>query len=244
MKTARWIKGLSVALSLALGAGLARADAITVFAAASLQGPLDEIADSWPDGATLSYAGSGTIARQISLGAPADVVMLASPEWMNWLADRGHLAGAPEPIASNTLVLIGPAGSAPLEATDASALLDALDGGRLAMGQHRAVPAGVYGAAWLQSVGAWEVLRPHLAETENVRAALALVARGEAPLGLVYASDAQADPSVSVRYTVPADAHPPILYPAAAVTPEGAAFVAHLLTQRDRFVAAGFTDLP
>ncbi|WP_299688163.1 molybdate ABC transporter substrate-binding protein [uncultured Tateyamaria sp.] len=244
MKTARWIKGLTMAVSLLLGPLQATADPITIFAAASLQGPLDEVAAAWPGAATLSYAGSGTIARQISLGAPADVVMLASPEWMEWLADRGHLVGAPVNVTSNQLVLIGPPGATQFPSVDMENLRARLGDGRLAMGHHQAVPAGVYGAAWLRSISAWEDLRPRLAETENVRAALALVSRGEAPLGLVYASDAQADGTVEVLYSVPPDMHPPILYPAAAVTSQGAAFIDHLMAQRDRFATAGFKSLP
>lgn len=244
MKCARWIKGLATSAALSLAAGGVSAQSITVFAAASLQGPLDQIIEAWPGTARVSYAGSGTIARQISLGAPADVVMLASPEWMEWLATHGHLHGAAQDITSNRLVLIGPPGASALPTPDAQAIRERLTDGRLAMGHHMAVPAGVYAAAWLRTIGAWDALRPHLAETENVRAALALVSRGEAPLGLVYASDAQADPSVTVLYSVPPDAHPPILYPAAAVTAEGVAFLDHLKTARRAFADAGFVALP
>ena len=244
MKCARWIKGLATSLALACASGTASAEAVTVFAAASLQGPLERISDTWDAPVTISFAGSGTIARQISLGAPADVVMLASTDWMDWLADRGHLADRPVNITSNQLVLIGPMGGVPLPGLDADTLTDRLGDGRLAMGHHQAVPAGVYGAAWLRTIGAWDSLRPRLAETENVRAALALVSRGEAPLGLVYASDAQADPGVAILYTVPPGTHPTILYPAAAVTARGQPFVEHLRAQRHRFAEAGFAALP
>ncbi|WP_415921179.1 molybdate ABC transporter substrate-binding protein [Tateyamaria sp. SN6-1] len=244
MKRLLWINGLA-ALALWMATTIAgAAEPVRVFAAASLQGPLDRVADTWPGGATISYAGSGTIARQIDLGAPADVIMLASPDWMRWLRDRGALAGDPVDIISNRLVIIGPSDAAPLPDLTAPALRTRLGDSRLAMGQHRAVPAGLYAAAWMRNAGLWDALAPHLAETENVRAALALVARGEAPLGIVYASDAAASAAVRVLYTVPADAHPPIRYPAAAITPQGAAFVAHLAKHADQFVAAGFTDLP
>ena len=244
MKTSLWIKGLTLMLALVSSAARGETPPLTIFAAASLQGPLDEIARSWPGDTTISYAGSGTIARQISLGAPADVVILASPDWMDWLAERGHLYGAAIDLLSNRLVLIGPAGAAPLPAPSAEALRDRLGDGRLAMGQHEAVPAGLYAAAWLRHIGAWDGLRAQLAETENVRAALVLVSRGEAPLGLVYASDAAAEPGVAVLHTVPPDTHPPIRYPAAAITAAGAPFLDHLAAHRDRFVAAGFTALP
>mgnify|MGYP001793436317 CR=1 FL=1 len=244
MKSPRWIKGLAALIPLLLGAAAATGQPITIFAAASLQGPLDEIAEIWPGETTISYAGSGTIARQISLGAPADVVLLASSDWMDWLAERGHLHAPPRDIISNTLVLIGPPEAADVPDPTADTIARRLDGGRLAMGQHMAVPAGIYGAAWLRSIQAWGALRSQLAETENVRAALALVSRGEAPLGLVYASDAQADASVRTLYTVPSALHPPILYPAAAITPAGLPFLDHLVAQRARFEAAGFAALP
>ena len=109
---------------------------------------------------------------------------------------------------------------------------------------HDALPICLYGAAWLRRIGAWDTLRTRLAETENVRAALALVARGETPLGLVYASDAQADAGVRVLFDVPPDMHPPILYPAAAITPAGVPFLQHLIAARARFADAGFVALP
>ncbi|MEM6757895.1 MAG: molybdate ABC transporter substrate-binding protein [Pseudomonadota bacterium] len=217
---------------------------ITIFAAASLQGPLDKVVAAWGGAARVSYAGSGTIARQISLGAPADVVMLASPQWMTWLAERDLLATAPQSIVSGTLVLVGPDAAPDLNAADADALLARLGDGRLAMGHHAAVPAGTYAAEWLQAIDAWTTVRPHLAETENVRAALALVARGEAPLGIVYASDAQAEPAVRVLYKIPAELHKTISYPAAAVTENGSGFVEFLTTQSEVFEAAGFRALP
>lgn len=112
------------------------------------------------------------------------------------------------------------------------------------MGHHAGVPAGNYATEWLQASGAWDTLRPHLAETENVRAALALVARGEAPLGIVYASDARAEPGVRVLYKIPPDLHKTIRYPAAAVTDAGRAFVDFLASQSAVFEAAGFRALP
>lgn len=244
MKTSQWIKGLALALCGAVLAAPGQAEPLRIFAAASLQGPLDEVAQNWSEDATISYAGSGTLARQISLGAPADVVILANETWMDWLLENGHVAAPVTDILSNTLVVIGPAGSAPLDAPTAGDLLARLGDGRLAMGQHQSVPAGIYAKAWLDAIGAWDTVRPHLAETDNVRAALILVARGEMPLGVVYGSDAASSDAVSVLWTVPASQHPPIRYPAAALTPVGADFLTYLGTQADVFVAAGFAALP
>ena len=112
------------------------------------------------------------------------------------------------------------------------------------MGQHMSVPAGIYAAAWLTRIDAWDALRPHLAETENVRAALALVARGEVPLGSVYASDAQASADVTVAWNIPSDQHPRILYHGIALTPAGAGFLDHIATRIAAFEAAGFVANP
>ena len=195
-----------------------------IFAAASLRGALDEIAALSTTPITLSYAGSGTIARQVSIGAPADVVILAHPRWMDWLETRGAvLAGSRRDIANNSLVLIGPNGAVPL--TTLTEILQRLDQGRLAMGQRDSVPAGIYAQTWLKTAGVWDRVMDQLAEVENVRLALALVARGETPLGAVYRSDAQAEPRVDVVYNVPEAAHDPITYPAAAITEDGRAFL-------------------
>ncbi|WP_137703139.1 molybdate ABC transporter substrate-binding protein [Marimonas lutisalis] len=238
-----------LALVLLTGAALADAPArVTVFAAASLRDALDAVAESY-DGARIvaSYGGSAAMARQVAQGAPADLVILANPQWMDWLEGQGVLMpDSRRDLLGNRLVLIGPAGAAPLDASE-QAMLARLGDGRLALGQVNAVPAGIYARAWLESAGLWPALAPHLAETENVRAALALVSRGEAPLGVVYASDAQADPGVSVLYDIPADSHPPITYPAAQVSdsPAAAALLAYLSGPQAAviFAAHGFTPL-
>ena len=240
MKTCNWIKGLALALCGVCAGGQAAADPVRVFAAASLQGPLDQIAQTHGAQARISYSGSGTIARQISLGAPADLVLLANTDWAAWLVDQGHVTGPAVSVLSNRLVVIAPAGAPPLAQADAQTLAARLGTGRLAMGQHMSVPAGQYAQAWLAHIGAWEALRPQLAETENVRAALALVARGEAPLGIVYASDAAASRAVDVVWSISPDSHPPILYQALALTPAGAELLAHVMTRLDVFVGAGF----
>ena len=207
----------------ALPIGAVHADT-TVFAAASLRGALDEIAALGATPVTLSYAGSGTIARQVSIGAPADVVILAHPRWMDWLETRGAvLAGSRRDIANNSLVVIGPNGAIPL--TTPTEIPQRLDQGRLAMGQRDSVPAGIYAQTWLETTGLWDRVMDQLAEVENVRLALALVARGETPLGVVYRSDAQAEPRVDVVYNVPETTHDPITYPAAAITEDGRAFL-------------------
>jgi molybdate transport system substrate-binding protein len=215
---------------------------ITVFAAASLRGALDEIAQTSSDTVTLSYAGSGSIARQVSLGAPADAVILAHPRWMDWLNDKG-IINTQRDIAHNSLVLIGAKNAPPL--LDPANLSKRLDSSRLAMGQHLSVPAGIYAQSWLEHIGQWKTLSTQLAEVENVRLALALVARNEVPLGVVYRSDALADQNVSILYEVPAKTHATITYPASALTPKGAAFVALLTSPQAQaiFKSHGFVPL-
>jgi molybdate transport system substrate-binding protein len=196
-----------------------RADApVTIFAAASLGGALEAALDGVETEVRVSYGGSGTMARQVAQGAPADLVILANKDWMDWLEARGLLvADSRRDLLGNRLVLVGPDGAAPLESVDAKTLSDRLAGGRLAVGHTEAVPAGIYAKEWMQAAGLWPALRAQLAETENVRAALALVSRAEVPLGVVYASDAQADPGVTVLAEIDADLHAPIVYPLALV---------------------------
>jgi molybdate transport system substrate-binding protein len=172
-------------------------------------------------------------------------VILAHREWMDWLDARGHLKAQFPPVhlLGNRLVLIAPAGTAPMDRVDRAALLQRLGRGRLAMGHRTAVPAGVYARAWLEGLGAWTDVQPLLAETANVRAALALVALGESPLGIVYTSDALAEPAVQVLHRVPQNAHPEILYPAAALSPAGQNALGLLQSapRRAVFVKHGFT---
>ena len=218
---------------------------VTVFAAASLRGALDEVARGYDGDVALSFGGSGTMARQIDAGAPADVVLLAAPVWMTWLRDRGAIeADAVVDLLGNSLVLIAPADNN--IAPDPADLAGALGDARLAMGQRDAVPAGIYAREWLEVTGQWEAIAPHLAETDNVRSALALVARAETPLGVVYRTDALAEPQVRILYDIPQGTHSPITYPAAALTDIGAAFLAHLQSDDARAVFArhGFKPLP
>jgi len=188
----------------------ARAD-VVIFAAASLKEPVDQIAAAFDD-VVVSYGGSGTIARQVSLGAPADIVLLANTAWMDVLVDEGHVQ--PETVqdfASNRLVLVGQSGTGPVPLTPAG-LDAALGQGRLALGLTGAVPAGIYAKEALQNLGLWDTVEGRLAEVDNVRAALALVIRGQAPLGVVYQTDLRISDAVMARATFPVESHMPIRY--------------------------------
>ncbi|MGO8800662.1 MAG: molybdate ABC transporter substrate-binding protein [Roseiarcus sp.] len=218
----RWMVRLVVLLCLAL-AGLprpARADEpLTVFAAASLKTALDEAAAAFrADGGAevrISYGGSLALARQIVAGAPADIFASADEQSMDEAVKGGAIAPASRfDLLGNRLVVIAPKPS-PVEALALApdAFAAAIGSGRLVTGEVDTVPVGRYAKAALQKLGLWSVVEPRLAMTDNVRAALAFVARGEAPLGIVYATDAAADASVKVVATFPDDSHPPILYP-------------------------------
>ncbi len=189
---------------------------VTVFAAASLKGALDEVVAEWSEqsghSVDISYAGSSVLARQILQGAPADLFISANPDWMDVVEKRGLLmAGTRQDLLGNRLVLIG----AKPEKTDWVDLADDLGDRPFAMALTNAVPAGIYGKAALISLGVWDDLAGQVAQTDNVRTALALVALQEAPFGIVYATDAQAEPRVHVLNFVPQDSHPDIRYPVA-----------------------------
>lgn len=220
---------------------------ITVFAAASLKNALDEVAAAYSGDVVVSYGGSGLLARQVAQGAPVDVVLLANSAWMDWLQEQSAIeASSRLDLLGNTLVLVAPEGADKFAEISAASLLKRLEGGRLAVGQTKGVPAGIYARQWLENKGFWAMLQPHLAETENVRAALALVSRGEAPLGVVYGSDALADPGVSVVYDIPPDQHDEITYPVAAVKGgNGASFIDFLVSDQAVMIFSkhGFTSL-
>lgn len=199
----------------------AEAPPIDLFAAASLREVLDALAADHlqRSGRTVrvTYAGSAQLARQIEQGAPADLFISADEVWMDWLQARNLIETATrQRVAGNTLVLIVPAGSdvAPVDLGSVVALDERLGDGRLAMADV-SVPAGRYGQQALTHLGLWSGVEHRLAPGDSVRAALALVARGEAPLGVVYATDARAEPGVRAVATFPADSHEPIVYPAA-----------------------------
>ena len=228
-------------------------DRPVVFAAASLRSALDRIADLYGAASgsrpVLSYAGSSALARQIMLGAPADIFISASPDWMDRLADEEMLVpGSRVNLLGNRLVLIAHDPTIrDVALNDRPDLVALLQGGRLAMAYVEAVPVGVYGKAGLRSLGLWESVSSRIAQTDDARAALALVARGEAPLGVVYASDAWVEPDVHVAAVFPEASHPPIVYPAAVLsgysTPEALRFLDWLREStgaQAEFIANGF----
>jgi molybdate transport system substrate-binding protein len=254
---ARRVAALIVAAA-ALAPATLRADPV-VFAAASLREALDAAAEAFVrerGGArpVLSYAASPALARQIEQGAPADVFVSADRAWMDHLERGGHLrAGTRTTLASNRLVLVGPvSGPAPTLRIEPGFPLAAALGpdGRLAVGDVAAVPAGRYARAALESLGVWPSVTGRLAQAENVRVALALVARGEAPLGIVYATDARAEPKLRIIGTFPETSHPPIVYPAAVTaesrSPRARAFVEFLRSPAGvaLFAAHGFAAAP
>ncbi|MCC7253238.1 molybdate ABC transporter substrate-binding protein, partial [Hyphomicrobium sp.] len=177
---------------------------VVVFAAASLKNALDRIAKDWESKtgktATLSFAASSAIAKQIESGAPADLFISADLKWMDWVAERNLIDPASrKTLLGNALVLIAPADSTTtLKIEKGFALAEALGDGRLAMGEPGSVPAGIYGKAALTSLGVWDQVSSKVAGAENVRVALAYVSRGETPLGIVYSTDAKSDPKVKV----------------------------------------------
>jgi len=210
-----------------------------VLAAASLQESLSAVADAWARRGhprpVISFAASSALARQVEAGAPADLFVSADEDWMNYLDQRRLLRpGSRAGLLTNGLVLVAPARSTlRLAIRPGFPLAAALGAGRLAMADPDSVPAGKYGREALTRLGVWEQVRPRLARAENVRAALALVARGEAPLGVVYTTDARAQPGVRIVAAFPAASHAPISYPLAALArsanPESEAFRRFLL---------------
>ena len=243
---------LSLLAALIALAPAAHADEITIFAAASLKTALDQIAANWQaaqgDTVVISYAGSSQLAKQIQQGAPADLFISASTSWMDAVQDTGNIDPATRrDLLGNTLVLVGTGKPAEAPIADLPALLGE---GKLAMALVDSVPAGQYGKESLTSLGLWGKVESHVAQADNVRAALKLVATGEAPYGIVYGSDAVAEPGVGVVATFPADSHKPITYPAAvtanADTPQAAAFLDSLSQDpaKSVFVSQGFTVRP
>jgi molybdate transport system substrate-binding protein len=205
---------------LALGA---HAQSPVVFAAASLKNALDEAAAVYASGKTarpvISYGASSALAKQIENGAPADVFISADLDWMDYLEKTNLLApGTRRNLLGNRLVLIAP-GAQPLKLQPAPGfpIGQALGNGRLALADPQHVPAGKYAKAALENLGVWGQVSGRVAAAESVRAALALVARGEVPLGIVYQTDGSAEPTVVIAGVFPPDSHPPIVYPLAIV---------------------------
>jgi molybdate transport system substrate-binding protein len=211
-----------------LGSGWAAAVAaqeakLVVFAAASLKDALDAVDAAYRrekgQEIATSYAASSTLAKQIEAAAPADILISADLDWMDYLAKKNLIkAETRANLLGNQLVLIAPSNSTTkLGIAPSFPLAQALGNGRLAIADPNGVPAGKYGKASLEALGVWSSVAGKLAPTENVRAALLLVSRGEAPLGIVYRTDAVADKGVKILATFPDDTHPPIIYPIAAV---------------------------
>jgi len=229
------------------------ADKVVVFAAASLTNAMQDIAAAYEKKSNVrivnSFASSSVLARQIENGAPAEIFASADTQWMDYVAKRGLIdsASLTGPIG-NALVLVAPE-SSPLGPRAIDAHLDwkkLLAGGRLALGDPDHVPAGIYAKEALAHLGAWDALAPHLAPAEDVRAALLYVDRGEAPLGIVYLTDAKQDAKVKIVGVFPQDTHSAIVYPFALVKGAGAAARAYFkfLTGKSAlavFARYGFT---
>ncbi len=199
----------------------AQAADVTVFAAASLGDALKEVGDAYQKktGHTVafSFAASSVLAKQIEAASYADMFISADLEWMDYLDNRGLIAhGTRHNLLGNKLVLIAPSDSKiALKIAPHFDILGALNGGRLAVADPDSVPAGKYARSALTYLGVWNAVVNHMAQAENVRVALAYVARGETPLGIVYTTDAVSEPKVRVVDTFPQTTHAPILYPVA-----------------------------
>lgn len=246
------LAALVLSTSLALPS-LAAAEEITVFAASSLKNALDAIAADWQaqtgNTVAISYESSAKLAKQIQEGAPADIFISASKQWMDALADSNLIKPeSRKDILGNTLILVGTTGAAPVEIKPGFDLAGLVGDGKLSMATVDSVPAGQYGKEALVNLGVWDAVEPKVAQSDNVRAALSLVATGEAPYGIVYASDAVAEDKVTVVATFPDDSHKPIIYPAAIMAtakPEAQAFLDDLSTDAAAaiFDAQGFIVL-
>src|SRR5579872_5319388 len=224
----RIIFALAMAWALPLSLASAQERGLTVFAAASMKNALDDVNAAYTakTGAKViaSYAASSVLAKQIDQGAPADVFLSADTDWMNYATKQKTIkADTRTDLLGNSIVLIAPKDSSINNVTIAPGFdLARLAGnGRIATGDVNSVPVGKYAKAALERLGAWEAAAPKFAMAESVRAALTLVARGEATLGIVYATDARIEPGVKIVGAFPPDSHPPIIYPVAATTSAG-----------------------
>lgn len=255
--SAALLASLVLPASLAMPAD-AQAEEITVFAAASLKNALDTIAADWQaetgNKVVISYESTAKLAKQIEQGAPADLFISASKKWMDTLSDENLInKDSRKDILGNTLVLVAAGKTTPVEISKDLDLKALLGDGKLSMATVDSVPAGEYGKEALKSLGLWPSIEANVAQSDNVRAALALVATGEAPYGIVYASDAIADDEsgdkVGVIGTFPSDSHKPIVYPAAVLAsstkPAAQSFLEALSSDASAavFTAQGFTVL-
>jgi molybdate transport system substrate-binding protein len=248
------LAGIAAAFALA-GAAAAAEQPVTVFAAASLTDALKAAAARWQGQGrgpvVLSFGSSSAIAKQVEAGAPADIFASADEKWMKYLSDGNLMDAATihRPVG-NDLVMIAPADSTTsITIAPSFDLVGALNGGRLSIGDPKGVPAGTYAKQALTKLGVWEAVELHTAPAENVRAALALVQRGEAPLGIVYSTDAHGAKGIKVIATFPDDSHDPIVYPMGIVAghdrPEVKAFFDFLLSAEGAalFKSYGFKTL-
>src|SRR5712672_4144454 len=253
------LAGLFFSFAILCGAAsspaLAQDRNLTVFAAASMKNALDDIDAAYTAKIgvkiVVSYAASSALAKQIEQGAPADIFASADTDWMDYAIAKKNIN---EPtrvnLLGNSIVLIAPKDSK-IDSVAIGPSFDLAKGigdGKIATADVKSVPVGKYAKAALEKLGAWEAAEPKFAMTENVRAALTLVARGEAPLGIVYETDAKVEPGVKIVGTFPADSHPPIIYPVAATTTakaEAADYLAFLRSSAAKAVleAYGFTFL-
>src|SRR5215510_14749433 len=228
---------------------------VLIFAAASLKNALDEIAAQWQretgKKTKISYAASNTLIKQIEQGAPAEMFISADLDWMNYGQEKNLIKpDTRSNLLGNRLVRVAPKDStATVNLQPGLDIAALLKGGRLAMGNVDAVPAGKYGKAALEKLGAWDGVKDKIAQADNVRAALLFVSRGEAPFGIVYQTDAAADPSVKIVGTFPENTHPPIIYPIAltkeSTNSDAQAFLSHIRSPAARaaFERQGFTVL-
>lgn len=217
-----------------VGHGAAAPDSVTVFAAASLTDVMQELGATYTEETgtkiEFSFAATSTLARQVESGAHADVFFSADQEWMDYLEQRALIQNATRRnVLGNRLALVAPADSTvQLQVAPNFPLLAALKGGRLATGDPDAVPVGRYARAALITLGVWDDVKEHLVRADSVRTALAFVARGEVPLGIVYETDARIDKKVRIVDVFPESSHPPISYPVAltkAANAKAASFV-------------------
>jgi molybdate transport system substrate-binding protein len=245
----------ALAVTFALPHATAQQNALTIFAAASLKNALDDANAAFTKQTgvkvVVSYAATSALVKQIEQGAPADVFLSADLRWMDYAAENKLIkADTRANLLGNKLALIAPKDSK-LDTVTIGPGFDIarLAGdGRIVIADVKAVPAGRYAKAALESLGAWAAAEKKLAQTENVRAALAYVSRGEAPVGIVYATDAKVDPGVKIVGTFPDGSHPPVTYPVAATAnakPEATRYLEFLRTPAAKsiFEAYGFSFL-
>jgi molybdate transport system substrate-binding protein len=259
--TRRKVNALALFLALAV-AGFATAAAaqsnakpVFVFAAASMKTALDAVAEAWTAAGgkapSIVYGSSAVLAKQIEQGAPADVFISADLSWMDYL-DKAKLirTGTRRNLVGNSLVLIAPAdANVDLKIAPGFDLAGATGDGRIAVCTIDSCPGGIYAKQALQALGIWDKVEPKLAQADNIRNALNLVSRGEAHFGIVYATDAKAEPKVKIIGAFPESSHSPIVYPVALVAesknPEAASFAAFLASQAATkiLIGQGFTIL-